>query len=66
MEKEGKKFTREEKQDYFDKRFAEELSDQEKAALEGVSNFQFHYHGSAKVLGGIGVQFAEALLELKK
>ncbi|MDX1680371.1 MAG: sialate O-acetylesterase [Akkermansiaceae bacterium] len=66
MEKEGKKFTREEKQEYFDKRFAEELSDQEKAALEGVSNFQFHYHGSAKVLGGIGVQFAEALIPLVK
>ncbi len=66
MEKEGKNMSREERSAYYDKRFEKELSDQEKAALEGVSNFEFHYHGSGKVLGGIGVQFAEALLPFVK
>ena len=31
-----------------------------------VSKDGIHYHGSAKVLGGIGVQFAEALLPFAK
>ena len=62
MEKEGKKLNGKEKQEYIEKRMAEVLSDKEREALTGVSNFQFHYHGSAKVLGGIGVQFAEALM----
>ena len=66
MEKEGKKFSREERKALYDKRFEAELSQEEKDALTGISNFQFHYHGSAKVLGGIGVQFAEALIPFLK
>lgn len=66
LEKEGKKFTREERKEYYDQRFEKELSQAEKDALTGISNFQFHYHGSGKVLGGIGVQFAEALIALIK
>ena len=66
MEKEGKKMSREERTAYFDKRFEKELNQAEKDALTGVSNFQFHYHGSGKVMGGIGVQFAEALLPFVK
>lgn len=66
LEKEGKKFTREERKEYYDQRFEKELSQAEKDALTGISNFQFHYHGSGKVLGGIGVQFAEALIAFIK
>ncbi len=32
--------------------------------LDGASNAEFHYLGSAKILGRIGVAFAEALLKL--
>lgn len=66
LEKEGKKFTREERKQYYDRHFEKELSQAEKDALTGISNFQFHYHGSGKVLGGIGVQFAEALIAFIK
>lgn len=66
LEKDGKKLSGQEKKEYTDKRMAELLSDKEREALTGVSNFEFHYHGSAKVLGGIGVQFAEALLPFVK
>jgi len=31
----------------------------------GVSNAEYHYLGSAKILGGIGKGFAEALAESK-
>jgi len=31
----------------------------------GVSNAEYHYLGSAKILGGIGKGFADALAELK-
>lgn len=66
MEKDGKKLGGEEKAAYIARRTAELLSKEELEALEGVSNFQFHYHGSAKILGGIGVQFAEALIPFLK
>lgn len=66
MEKEGQKMTKSQRADYYDKRFEKELSQSEKDALTGISNFQFHYHGSGKVMGGIGVQFAEALFPFLK
>lgn len=66
LEKEGQKMNGKEKQEFFDKRAAELISKEEQEALSGVSNFQFHYHGSAKVLGGIGKQFAEALVPFVK
>ena len=41
---------------------AEELTEREQLVLDkGVSNFEFHYLGSAKILGGIGEGFAEAM-----
>lgn len=44
----------------------ERLSERERLILEkGISNQEFHYLGSAKILGGIGKGFAEALVDLK-
>lgn len=46
---------------------AEGLSERERLILEkGVSNAEFHYLGSAKILGGIGKGFAEAMAGLAK
>ena len=46
---------------------AEGLSERERLVLDkGVSNFEFHYLGSAKILGGIGRGFAEAMAGLAK
>ncbi|QQL43846.1 sialate O-acetylesterase [Sulfuriroseicoccus oceanibius] len=46
---------------------ADEFSQAELETLKkGVSNYPFHYLGSAKILGGIGIAFAEAMLELMK
>jgi hypothetical protein len=45
---------------------AEGLTEHERLVLEkGVSNAEFHYLGSAKILGGIGQGLAEAMAELK-
>ena len=45
----------------------ETLSERERTVLDvGVSNAEYHYLGSAKILGGIGKGFAEAMLELVK
>lgn len=42
------------------------LDERERSIMEkGISNFEFHYLGSAKILGGIGKGFAEAMIELK-
>ena len=46
---------------------AESLTERERLVLEkGVSNAEFHYLGSAKILGGIGKGLAEALQQLRK
>ncbi len=46
---------------------AEGLTEREQEVLEkGISNLEFHYLGSAKILGGIGKGFAEAMADLKK
>jgi len=46
---------------------AEGLTERERLVLEkGISNFEFHYLGSAKILGGIGKGLAEALAELNQ
>lgn len=51
----------------FEKMRAEGLTDRERLVLDkGVSNFEFHYLGSAKILGGIGKGLAESMAELKK
>jgi len=44
---------------------AEGLTERERMVLEkGISNLEFHYLGSAKILGGIGKGLAEAMAEL--
>ena len=46
---------------------AEELTQRERLVLEkGISNAEFHYLGSAKILGGVGKGLAEAMAELKQ
>jgi alpha-galactosidase len=45
----------------------EGLTDRERKILEiGISNQEFHYLGSAKILGGVGKGLAEAISELKE
>lgn len=45
---------------------AEGLTERERKVLDtGISNLEFHYLGSAKILGGIGKGFAETMAELK-
>jgi hypothetical protein len=44
----------------------EGLTERESLILEkGISNLEFHYLGSAKILGGIGKGLAEAMIELQ-
>ncbi|MEK0449806.1 MAG: Virginiamycin lyase [Verrucomicrobiota bacterium] len=46
---------------------AEGLTERERTLLEkGISNLEFHYLGSAKILGGVGKGLAEAMAELRK
>lgn len=46
---------------------AEGLPERERTLLEkGISNAEFHYLGSAKILGGVGKGLAEAIAELRK
>jgi alpha-galactosidase len=50
-----------------DKLRAEGLTERERQVLEkGISNLEFHYLGSAKILGGIGKGLAEAMAELNQ
>jgi hypothetical protein len=43
-----------------------EFTDLDLQKLEkGISNAEFHYLGSGKILVGIGIGFAEALLDLQ-
>ena len=45
----------------------EKLSERERAILEkGISNLEFHYLGSAKILGGVGKGLAEAMVGLRR
>jgi alpha-galactosidase len=51
----------------FQKLRMEQLSERERKIIEvGISNFEFHYLGSAKILGGVGKGLAEALADLRK
>jgi Carbohydrate esterase, sialic acid-specific acetylesterase len=46
---------------------AEKLTERERKVLEvGISNLEFHYLGSSKILGGVGQGLAEAMASLKK
>jgi Carbohydrate esterase, sialic acid-specific acetylesterase len=50
-----------------DKMRAENLTERERLILErGVSNAEYHYLGSAKILGGVGKGLAEALSEMTR
>ena len=50
-----------------DKLRAEGLSERERQVIEkGISNLEFHYLGSAKILGGIGRGLAEAMAALQQ
>lgn len=43
------------------------LSDRQRLIIEkGISNLEFHYLGSAKILGGVGKGLAEAMSELRR
>ena len=46
---------------------SEELTERELQVIDkGISNLEFHYLGSAKILGGIGKGLAESMADLKK
>lgn len=48
-----------------EKMLAESLTERERQIMEkGISNAEFHYLGSAKILGGVGKGLAEAMAEL--
>jgi hypothetical protein len=50
-----------------DKLRATRLTERERKILEvGVSNLEFHYLGSAKILGGVGKGIAEAMAQLNQ
>ena len=62
-----KKLSRQEDRDGLEKLRAKEFDERERKILkDGASNAEYHYLGSAKVLGGIGKGFAEAVHELSK
>lgn len=51
----------------FEKLRAENLTERERKIIDvGISNFEFHYLGSAKILGGIGKGLAETMADLKE
>ncbi len=57
--------SREEQNAALEKRRAEVFTPREMVILEkGVSNFEFHYLGSAKIMAQIGKGFAEAMFEV--
>lgn len=65
LAKDGKMKPAEEKAT-LDKLRATGLTERERLVLEkGISNLEFHYLGSAKILGGVGKGLAEAMAELK-
>ena len=56
-----------EEQAALEKLRTEGLTERERRVLEkGISNLEFHYLGSAKILGGIGKGMAEAMTDLLK
>ena len=62
--KEGK-LTREEGNAALEKLYAQTFTPRELVILkESVSNFDFHYMGSAKIMAQIGKSFAEAMVQL--
>lgn len=61
------KLSQKDAQTTLEKLRAEGLTERERQVLEkGISNFEFHYLGSAKILGRIGQQFAIDLDQLRR
>ncbi len=61
------KMSPEETKKLTEKMLAEGLTERERQVIEkGISNQEFHYLGSAKILGGIGKGLAEAMAEMKQ
>jgi len=61
------KLTPAEEKSAYEKLRSEKLTDRERRILEvGISNAEFHYLGSAKILGGVGKGLAVAMAELRK
>lgn len=51
----------------FQKLRRERLSERERTVIDvGISNFEFHYLGSSKILGGVGKGLAEAMAKLRQ
>jgi len=66
LAKDGKLKPAEEKA-ALEKLLTEGLTERERTVLaKGISNAEFHYLGSAKILGGIGKALAEAMGELRR
>lgn len=72
IKEKAKKHTKEKNQKPADEKAIAEkmrtegLTERERLILDkGISNFEFHYLGSAKILGGIGKGLAEAMAELQ-
>ncbi len=62
-----KNLNREEAREALEKQRAEAFTKQELEILEkGISNQEYHYLGSAKIMARIGQGFAEALLKMQK
>ena len=66
MKKDGRKFAKGEEQELMTKMLSETCTPAELEALKGISNFAFHYLGSAKILGCIGKSFAEAMVPFQQ
>jgi alpha-galactosidase len=64
--KEGKTFARGEEETLFEAKMKEACTAEELEAFKGISNQAYHYLGSAKILGGIGKAFAEAMTPMVK
>ncbi len=61
------KLTPAEEKAALEKMRTEGLTERERQVLEkGISNLEFHYLGSARILGGVGKGLAEAMAELKQ
>lgn len=61
------KLDRKAEEDLFRQLRLERLTERERTGIDvGISNLEFHYLGSAKILGGVGKGLAEAMAELRQ
>lgn len=62
-----RKLTPAEEKELMKKMRMDGLTDRERKVIEkGISNLEFHYLGSAKILGGVGKGMAEAMADFKQ